>query len=566
MRRTVFALLVCAVTLAGATSAQAAVQNNPEFNFSPWTKAQAGAGNAVIVTFVWRPSIFSGNPSQDRQELVVTTEGLGATTYTAGSTIASFPIITSNGRNLTVDVFACQAADCTSGNSLFSGPKTTRVDGTPPAGTVQVNGGAAATNNRTVALAVAAEDPLIEGIPGSSSGITQAAVDADGDGTFPCDLFIIIGGGTGDTSGCAQPFAATLSTTVPAGDGVKSVGVKFGDGARQNTAPCATGIFCGNLLGSPIFGNESAVATDTILLDTAKPLAIATQSRFTVTRGQAVQFDALASTETGTPAAQSGLDLAASTWSFSDGTPNATGATVSHTYATTGTFVGALRVRDSAGNLSDPRPFSVTVEPPPGNQAGTGSIAGVSGTASFQLTRLAVKGRYDRSALKGSLSLAGSSSAAGPLRVQLRRGAAKKIIATLRTNLPASAFTRALSLPAGLAPGVYRVSLVGPGGTLSARLTLRAPREGVVAARRVTFAGGTARARFTFVARPVKVLRGALSVRWTLAGRPLATVAAAGGKVVVVSLPRGLAIGSGRLVATLIAGTKVVATAQARVR
>lgn len=562
MRRTVTVLLACVVALAGAASAQASVTGSPDFSFSPWTKAQSGAGNAVTVNFIWLPPVFSPTTPPSHQELVVTTEGVSTDTFSTGIAGGPFPILTTNGRNLTVSIQACQVADCNDNNSTLSGPKTTRVDGTPPAGTVQINGGAAATNNRQLTLNVTATDPLIENLPGTSSGVTHAAIDVDGDGTFPCAIF------GGDTSGCAVAFAPSLTTTVAAGDGLKTVGVTFGDGARQNTAPCPTGpfIFCLSLFDGAIPGNVSAAVTDTILLDTAKPLAIATQNRFTVTRGQAVQFDALASAETGAPTAQSGLDLAASTWSFSDGTPNATGASVSHTYSTTGTFVGSLRVRDRAGNVSDPRPFSVTVDPAPGDAAVAGSVAGVSGSAAFRLTRLAVTGRYVRSSLKGSLRLAGSSTAAGTLRVQLRRPVGSRVLATLRARLPLGDFTRTLTLPQSLVPGTYRVALVGPGGTLRSRLTLRAPREGVVGARRVVVSGNGARARFTFAARPVRALRSALSVRWTLSGQVLGTVPVGSGRVVNAALPNGVALGPGRLVATLRANTTVIASARVRVR
>ncbi len=161
----------------------------------------------------------------------------------------------------------------------------TRIDATPPSGTVQVNGGAAATNSRNVTLNLAASDPLINGIPGSSSGVTQAAVDVDGDGTFPCSIFF--NDPNPDFSGCAGNFNPATPATLTAGDGVKTVGVKFGDGARTPPVPC-TSIFCVVTLGSPILGNESAIATDTILLDTVKPIALFTQDRFTVNRGGSV--------------------------------------------------------------------------------------------------------------------------------------------------------------------------------------------------------------------------------------------------------------------------------------
>ncbi len=89
------------------------------------------------------------------------------------------------------------------------------MDATPPSGAMQINAGAAATNDRSVTLDLAAIDPLIGGAPGTSSGITEAAVNGDGDGTLPCSPI-------GDTSGCAVPFAPALPATLSGGDGLKS--------------------------------------------------------------------------------------------------------------------------------------------------------------------------------------------------------------------------------------------------------------------------------------------------------------------------------------------------------
>ncbi len=158
----------------------------------------------------------------------------------------------------------CQsAALCTSLGpaSFVSDTETTRIDATPPAGAVQINGGAAFTNSRDVTLGLTASDPLIDGIPGSSSGVTQYAADIDGDGTFPCQL-LVLGGQAGDSSGCAGAFAPSVAATLAAGDGLKTVGVRFGDGAPAVAAPC-TPVFCAILLGRPILGNASATAVAT---------------------------------------------------------------------------------------------------------------------------------------------------------------------------------------------------------------------------------------------------------------------------------------------------------------
>ncbi len=67
-----------------------------------------------------------------------------------------------------------------------------------------------------------------------SSGVTQAAVtDVDGDGTFPCSIFF--NDPNPDFSGCAGNFNPATPATLTAGDGVKTVGVKFGRDGDAHT-------------------------------------------------------------------------------------------------------------------------------------------------------------------------------------------------------------------------------------------------------------------------------------------------------------------------------------------
>ena len=555
-------VLALAITFAWAGAAQAAIVGDPEFTFSPFTKAQAGAGNAVGLTMLWRPSQFTGaNTANQRQEVVVTQLPLGSpTTFNVGSlTAGSFgPLFVSNGQPLRVSVRACELTSC------LSATGETMIDATPPTGTVVVNGGALATNNRTVALGLTATDPFIEGRLGTSSGVTQFAVDIDGNGTFPCE-FLIIGGNTPDTSGCAQTFGATGSATVPAGDGVKTVGVVFGDGARAPSVPCRPP-FCLIFIGNPILGNVStASATDTILLDTVKPTARIAQDTVTVERGSSVSFDSTTSEDT-SPATPSGIDPAATTWSFKDGSPTATGAKVSHTFTTVGTFIGELKVRDKAGNVSDARLFTVTVTPKAGETLdGSGSVAGIRGSAAFSVTRIKVTAKYVKSRLRGSIKITGASTQAGALRTEVRKKAGSKVLRSLKANVSAAAFTRTVSLPPTLLPGTYQVAFIGPGGTLTTTLKLTAPREGVIASGKVTLAGG-AKARFAFAARPVAALRSKLSVAWTQGKRKLGTVSVGKGARITAGLPAGATVGSGRLTATLRAGTKVIGSATVRVK
>ena len=561
MIRTLTAALV--ITLGWTGAAQAVIAGNPGFTLSPFTKAQAGAGNAVALTMLWAPPQFLSNGPSDHQEVILTQLPLGSPQkYAAAKTAGSLsPLFVGNGQPLRITVAACEQASCVLG-SVNTAETTgeTMIDGTPPTGTLVLNGGAAATNNRTLALGLTATDPLIEGRAGTSSGVTQFAVDTDGDGSFPCSLVF-----NGDFSGCAQAFASTGSATVPAGDGVKTVGVLFGDGARAPSVPCTTP-FCAVLLGNPILGNVSATsATDTILLDTVKPTAVAALDRTSIERGGSVTFSSAGSTDPGGPNA-SGIDPGATTWDFADGTPPAIGATATHTFTTVGTFIGRLLVRDRAGNVSDAGAFTVVVGPRPGDTVtGGGSIAGVSGSAAFSVSRLGVSARYSRSRLKGSVTVTGSSTLAGTLRLAVRTGLRGKVLRAKGSGIGAAPFTRTLALPPTLAPGRYTLTLTGPGGVLSTVLSLTAPREGF-ATGKVTRPGPSARATFRFAARPVATLRTKLTVTWSQGTRILGVVPVGSGAVVRAALPPGATVARGRLTATLRARAIVVASASARRR
>ena len=373
--------LTLVITLAAVGSAQAVMQDLPQFTLAPFTKAQKGAGTAVTGTLIWKPTIFlSPGPGSDKQTVTITQlPGGSPQTFSAGPTASSLsPLFFADGAQYSISVAACQTvANCIVGDfNTFDATGTTRIDATPPSGTVQINDGAVATNKRNVTLNLEATDPLIGGAPGTSSGITQSATDVNGNGTFPCDFFFVPVGTPQDFSGCAVAFNPATPATLTAGDGIKTVGVKFGDGARVNTAPCPTN-FCAILLGSPILGNESAVATDTILLDTVKPTAVAKQDLTTVNRGGEVNFDASGSADQAS-VATSGIDLPTAAWQFKDGTPTTNGAKVSHVFNQTGTFVGELRVKDKAGNTSDARSFTVTVNGPGGGAASGGSVSGIT--------------------------------------------------------------------------------------------------------------------------------------------------------------------------------------------
>jgi hypothetical protein len=474
--------LTLVVTLAAVGSAQAVIIS-AGFSPTPFTKATTGPGNVVSATFNWSPPTFSPTAPMDKQDIESTDLTVGGS---SGPSVLGPAAFTANLLLINGHQYRIRLSACTSNASCVSLPAPqfvdvtadTRIDATPPSGTVQINDGAVATNSRNVTLNLEASDPLIDGIAGSSSGVTQARVDVDGNGTFPCSF--TFNDPNSDFSGCAAAFNPATPATLPAGDGIKTVGVVFGDGARAVPVPSSCPPVCTILLGSPILGNQSAVATDTILLDTVKPTAVVKQDRTTVNVGDLVNFDASTSADQASTAT-SGIDLPTAAWQWKDGTPNTNGAKVSHVFNQSGTFVGELRVKDRAGNTSDPRSFTVTVNAPGGAASGGSSISGLTGKAGFKLNRLKVNARFVKGRLKGSIRLrgsiviSGSSTKKGALRADLRRTPKGRLLARIRTRkLKVGPFTRTLKLPANLQPGGYKLAFVGPGGTL--RFTLKLTR------------------------------------------------------------------------------------------
>ncbi|HMN98442.1 MAG TPA: PKD domain-containing protein [Miltoncostaeaceae bacterium] len=563
MRALRIAVLTAAVALAGAATAHGVVAGTPDFTLAAFTKPQAGAGGALGLTMRWTPVSFVVPTGAEHYEVTLAPLPAGTPqTSTAEADATSLgPLTVQNGQALRVTVAACQQPSCTLGSpSTAEVTADTTIDATPPSGTVVIDRGAAATNDRNVALTLTADDPLIDGRAGTSSGVTQFAVDVDGDGTVPCEP-PAPGGDPPDRSGCAQDLAATATATLPPGDGIKTLGVTFGDGARAPSAPCPAP--CAASPGQ-ILGNVSAPATDTILLDTIRPVARMGQDAITVQRGDAAVFDAASSTDS-SPVSASGIDFPATAWDFNDGTPAASGSRVSHAFGRIGTFVGRLRVRDRAGNVSDPKAFTVTVDPRAGETIdGYGSIAGVRGSAAFSLTQIGVSARYSRSRLSGSILVQGVSSLPGTITVTIRPTGGGRALASVRGAVAAASFARGLRLPPTLLPGTYDLSVAGPGGTLQSTLTLRPPREGVASSATVRLRGGPV-ARFVFATPPIARLRSKLTVTWAQGRTRLGIVKARAGRTVTAGPPRGAVLRPGPVTATLRAGTAVVAVASARV-
>ncbi|WP_423744364.1 PKD domain-containing protein (plasmid) [Haladaptatus sp. SPP-AMP-3] len=144
---------------------------------------------------------------------------------------------------------------------------------------------------------------------------------------------------------------------------------RFGDGTN------ATGMNVSHAFIDP--GNYTVILTVTdsdgncgtdvlsvVVNDTTTPVADAGGNR-SVYSGNRVRFTASNSTDNG--------NVVRYRWNFSDGT-NATGATVVHTFSTSGTYTVTLTVTDADGNVdSDTVRVGVRTRPPSGGNGGSGN-------------------------------------------------------------------------------------------------------------------------------------------------------------------------------------------------
>jgi hypothetical protein len=547
------ALLAALVFTAGAEAAVTA----PDFRPPAFAKGFRIGG--VDVTLRWAPATFSPQTDLDRIDVVLLDDtrpdaspppvlGLPRDTARLDANLIE-------GHAYTITIQACQSAGPCSRRppgAVWSSTGTLRADATAPTGSLQIDGGRLYTNSHEVTLNLSATDPE-PGSGGIASGVSQVALDLDGDGIYPCSNVFPP---PPDNSGCAHPFAADIPLTLRPFEGVHTIGATFGDGARDVEPPC-TIPFCVPTPDFRLLGNASAGVQDTVVVDTERPIARVFQSRVSLQRGNAALFDASRSVDADENV-PSGIDLPTSTWDFNDGSPRVTGAKATHVFQRVGTFVGALRVRDRAGNPSDPQPFSVTVTPGPGDAGAVGPVTGDPG-ARFRIDALRVRARYVRSRLRGSILISGSSTQAGTLRVTVQRRGGRSV--SRRASLPAGAFTRSLTLPARLLPGRYALVFSGPGGKLRAALRLLPPREGVLRRARLTRSAHGVRATFTFASQPARSLRRRLTVAWARDGKVLAATAVRPGRRVVATAPATVTAAPGRLRATLRAGSTAVGSA-----
>lgn len=275
-------------------------------------------------TFLYIPGQFDINSpgvytvSNKRHEISVRDLSTGAAPEVHIVNFPDIPVVPltlSNGHQYAIKVRARELIDPVVGpnvtqSSDWTPEEVTRVDATAPTGPLDIAGGAQFVNTRDVTLTLGASDPLSNGFTGSGVSKYQISNTA----AFPC-------GGTS----CPVNFAETPAHQLADGpDGPRTVRVKFRDAARH---------FFGAFDTTP--GNESAVISDTVLLDRLAPTANFAALPAQVLQGAPVAFDATTSVDGAAGPNDSGVDPASYQWSFGDGT-SGSGVSLSHTYGTPG--------------------------------------------------------------------------------------------------------------------------------------------------------------------------------------------------------------------------------------
>ena len=167
------------------------------------------------------------------------------------------------------------------------------------------------------------------------------------------------GGPYSGTAGQSIAFDGSASSDPDAGDSIASYAWLFGDGA-SGTGETPSHIYssAGTFTASlTVRDGHNAEHTATALV-TIAPANTAPVSNpggpYSGTAGQSIVFD-------GSQSGDADSDQLTFEWAFGDGAVG-TGATVEHTYATAGTFVGALTVSDGRGG-SGTGTFTVNVTP-----------------------------------------------------------------------------------------------------------------------------------------------------------------------------------------------------------
>ncbi|WP_148416584.1 PKD domain-containing protein [Haloferax sp. KTX1] len=134
---------------------------------------------------------------------------------------------------------------------------------------------------------------------------------------------------------------------------------------------------------------------ETYTVDTTAPVAVPESDSNPVDQRSPVAFDASASTDN--------VGIASYRWNFGDGSPNASGATPSHTYAGRGTYTVTLTVVDAGGN-TDTETLEVTVLLARGDDDGPRDGSNEPPAASDDSYAIPAGTRYDVTTERGLLA------------------------------------------------------------------------------------------------------------------------------------------------------------------
>jgi len=186
------------------------------------------------------------------------------------------------------------------------------VDKTAPSGTVTIKGGAALTNSLGAPLTLTADD---------LNGVSSMQFSKDGVHYFAW-----------------EPFSASRTVTLPAGDGTKTIYVRFKDSV----------------------GNVSAPVTDSITLDTTKPVGTLTiNGGAATTSSTSAALDLSATDAAGVTQMQFSKDGGVHWFAFES---FAATRNVTLSPAGPGVKTIAVRYKDAAGNLSASVQGSITLQ------------------------------------------------------------------------------------------------------------------------------------------------------------------------------------------------------------
>jgi hypothetical protein len=185
------------------------------------------------------------------------------------------------------------------GNTTTSAPVTLFVDVAAPNGSIVVNGGAAATNSRSVTLTLAAAD--------DAGVVSQMRFSNATDFST------------------AEPYAATKAWTLSSGSGTKNVRVQFKD----------------------LAGNWSTSIADSIVLDTSAPAVTSVASSNLTTAGATITWT---TDEAATSQVEFGLTNAYGQMSPLDASLLTSHAVALMNLSPKTTYYYRVRSRDAAGN------------------------------------------------------------------------------------------------------------------------------------------------------------------------------------------------------------------------